>query len=468
MNIPLLIVALYVALLFAISIHVSRKQRKDGDAFLLYRGKNGTFVVAASIAGLAIGGASTIGIAENAFTVGLSAGWYDAAWAIGAVVSSVLAVKHLRKSGYSTISGLVSDLYGKNTSFIMVIAMCIIQTGIIALQYKAGGSILASLLPGVFTVQSGTFFSFLIFMLVAVIGGMGSVSLTNVLNLIIIYIGVIVAAVLVLGNQGGWAAIGALTAAQPDAPYLSLTAGIGWTGILGWIVVMLGNTNSVQGVVQIGLTGKSDKNARRGFLLGAALMVPIGFLCALLGVASRALLPDAKASVALPMILMSIPPVLGGITLSGLWAADMGTGCSMIIGLSTTVCSDILGRFSSVQAMTDRRRLWLNKAVVVVSSVITYLIATQMGSILGAMQKALSLAIGTSFIVVGGLLAPKFTGRRAGFWTVLASIAAIAAWNLYPPLAAIFHSIGFFMLAVCAVVFVAVSLLDRDKVALRV
>ncbi len=39
-----------------------------------------------SIAGLAIGGASTIGIAENAFTVGLSAGWYDTAWAIGAVV----------------------------------------------------------------------------------------------------------------------------------------------------------------------------------------------------------------------------------------------------------------------------------------------------------------------------------------------------------------------------------------------
>ncbi|MCI2106741.1 MAG: sodium:solute symporter family protein [Intestinimonas sp.] len=468
MNIPLLIVALYVALLFGISIHVSRKQRKDEESFLLYKGKNSTFVVAASIAGLAIGGASTVGIAENAFTVGLSAGWYDAAWAIGAVVSSFLAVKHLRKSGYSTISGLVSDLYGKNTCFIMVVAMCIIQSGIIALQYKAGGSILASLLPNVFTVKSGTFFSFLIFMLVAVIGGMGSVSLTNVLNLIIIYVGVIVASALVLDQQGGWAAISVLTAAEPDTPYLSLTAGMGWAGIFSWIIVMLGNTNSVQGVVQIGLTGKSDKSARNGFLLGAALMIPIGFLCALLGVASKALLPDAKASVALPMILMSIPPVLGGITLSGLWAADMGTGCSMIIGLSTTVCTDILGRALSVQTLPQRRRLWLNKAVVVISSLFTYLIATQMGSILGAMQKALSLAIGTSFIVVGGLLLPKFTGRRAGFWTVLASIAAIVAWNLCPTLARSFHSIGFFMLAVCGVVFVAVSLLDREKVAVRV
>mgnify|MGYP000097849754 FL=1 len=359
MNIPLLIVILYVLLLFCISIYVSYSQKKDSENFLLYKGKNNAFVVAASIAGLAIGGASTIGIAENAFTVGLSAGWYDTAWAIGAVVSSMLAVRYLRRSQYTTISGLVRDLYGTKTSFIMVIAMCIIQSGIIALQYKAGGSILASLLPDIFTVQSGTFFSFLIFMLVAVIGGMGSVSLTNVLNLVLIYVGVILAAALVLWNHGGWEAIDVLTKADPDTPYLSLTAGMGWMGILSWIVVMLGNTNSVQGVVQIGLTGKSDRSATVGFIVGAILMVPVGFICALLGVASRALLPDAEASVALPMILMSIPPVLGGITLSGLWAADMGTGCSMIIGLATTVSTDIIGKIPGV-SLNDRQKHILN------------------------------------------------------------------------------------------------------------
>ena len=115
MNIPLLIVILYVLLLFGISIYVSYSQKKDSENFLLYKGKNNAFVVAASIAGLAIGGASTIGIAENAITVGLSAGWYDTAWAIGAVVSSMLAVRYLRRSQYTTISGLVRDLYGTKT-----------------------------------------------------------------------------------------------------------------------------------------------------------------------------------------------------------------------------------------------------------------------------------------------------------------------------------------------------------------
>lgn len=463
MNIPLIIVILYVILLFAISIIVSRKQKKDSHDFLIYKGKNNTFIVAASISGLAIGGASTIGIAENAFTVGLSAGWYDTAWAIGAVVSSVLAVKYLRKSNYSTISGLVNDLYGQKTSFIMVIAMCIIQSGIIALQYKAGGSILASLLPDIFTVESGTFFSFLIFMLVAVIGGMGSVSLTNVLNLILIYAGVILAAILVLNGHGGWTAIQALTVAEPDVPYLSLTAGMGFIGIISWIIVMLGNTNSVQGVVQIGLTGKDDRAARNGFLFGALLMIPVGFICAILGVAGKALLPNASASMALPMILMSVPPVLGGITLSGLWAADMGTGCSMIIGLSTTVSTDIVYKLQG-HRIPEHKKILVNKAIVVVSSIITYLIATQMGAILDAMQKALSLAIGTSFIVIGGLLFPGFSSRKAGFWTIMTSIVSIAAWNMIPALAPVFKSIGLFMLVTCGAVFILISIVDGEKV----
>lgn len=87
MNIPLLIVILYVLLLFGISIYVSYSQKKDSENFLLYKGKNNAFVVAASIAGLAI----------------------------GAVVSSMLAVRYLRRSQYTTISGLVRDLYGTNT-----------------------------------------------------------------------------------------------------------------------------------------------------------------------------------------------------------------------------------------------------------------------------------------------------------------------------------------------------------------
>lgn len=71
MNIPLIIVILYVVLLLGISVVISKKSKENGEDFLLYKGKNNTLITSVTISGLAIGGASTIGIAENAFSVGL-------------------------------------------------------------------------------------------------------------------------------------------------------------------------------------------------------------------------------------------------------------------------------------------------------------------------------------------------------------------------------------------------------------
>lgn len=464
-SIPFIIVLVYVILLFALSIYMSVKAKKDGENFLLYKGKNNMWITAVTIAGLAIGGASTIGIAENAFSKGLSAGWYDLAWAIGAVVCSLVLVKRLRASGYTTISEMTRNMYGKTTEKIMVVSMIIIQCGIIALQYKAGGSILYSLLPGVFKdVDTATLFSFIIFMLIAFVGGMGSVSVSNIMNITLIYIGVIVATVMVLFNKGGWDATLTMVAENPDVPYLSLWEGMGLTGILGWIVVMCGNTNSVQGVVQIALTSKSDKDAVRGFQIGALMMIPVGFLCALLGVASKALYPDGVASTALPVILMSLPGAIAGLTLAGLWAADMSTACSMLIGLSTTCSRDVFFKTSLGRKLQDKS-LIINKIIIAIVGTVTYIVSTQFTSILGAMQKALSLAIGTSFIVLGGLLFPKFAGKRAGFFTILTSIICIVLWNVFPGIGKIFAGqVGFLMLAACGAVFVIVSLVDSKKV----
>ena len=54
-----------------------------------------TVVVATMLAGLAVGGASTIGVAERAYSVGISAGWYNAAWAAGALLPEARLVTPL-------------------------------------------------------------------------------------------------------------------------------------------------------------------------------------------------------------------------------------------------------------------------------------------------------------------------------------------------------------------------------------
>ena len=134
-------------------------------------------------------------------------------------------------------------------------------------------------------------------------GEWGSASISNILNISLIYIGVIVSAIGVLINQGGWETTKQMAIASPEIPYMSLTSGMGIPAIIAWMLVMCGNTNSVQGAIQIGLTSKSDKAAVNGFRIGALIMIPIGFICAMLGVASKALIPNVEATLALPMLL---------------------------------------------------------------------------------------------------------------------------------------------------------------------
>lgn len=463
MNIPLIVVILYVIMLLGISIIVSRKSKKDGEDFLLYKGKNNTMITAVTIAGLAIGGASTIGISENAFSVGLSAGWYNVAWAFGAICASFTVVKKLRKSGFNTVTKLVQSVYDEKAGVMMTIAMILIQCTIIALQYIAGGSILSSLLPGVFDIKTATFFSFLIFMLIGFVGGMGSASLSNILNISLIYIGVIVSAVLVLFNQGGWEAAQAMASSTPDVPYMSLTSGMGIPAIIAWMIVMVGNTNSVQGAVQIGLTSRDDKSAVNGFRIGALMMIPIGFLCAMLGVASKALIPNVEATQALPMIIMSLPPVMAGLTLSGLWAADMSTACSMLIGCSTTVSHDVFFKTKLGEKMKDKSFI-VNKIIILAVGIFTYILSSQLGTILSAMKVCLSMSIGSSIIVVVGLWCPRFAGKNAGFFTIVSSVLAAGSWLIFPGLHDIFKDIGYLMIVVSGLTFIFVSLIDKNKV----
>ena len=292
---------------------------------------------------------------------------------------------------------------------------------------------------------------------------MGSVSLSNIINISLIYFGIIIASIMVFFNQGGWDAAMQMASTSTDVPYLSFTDGMGIPAIIAWMIVMCGNTNSIQGVIQIGLTSKDDKSAVNGFRLGALMMIPIGFLCAMLGISSKALIPGVDATLALPMIILSLPPVIAGLTLSALWAADMSTACSMLIGCSTTVSQDIFFKTSMGKKYKDKAFI-INKAIILVVGLLTYILSSQLGSILNAMKVCLSMAIGTSIVVLGGLCFSKFAGKNAGFFTILVSVLSAGAWLFVPGIQNVFSDVGYLMLLTTGVTFVVVSIFDKNKV----
>ena len=96
MNVQLIIVVVYIALLFAISFYVKSRADKGSAEYLFAGRKLGPVLIAVNITGLAVGAASTVGVAENAYKVGMAAGWYNAAWSAGAIIMGLVAAGKLR------------------------------------------------------------------------------------------------------------------------------------------------------------------------------------------------------------------------------------------------------------------------------------------------------------------------------------------------------------------------------------
>lgn len=315
MSIQLVILVLYICVLFGISIYV--KRRTASSAGFLFAGRKlNTILVAANIAGTAIGAASTIGVAENAFQSGIAAGWYNVAWAAGALMMAIVAADKYRTMECTTIPELFERYYDKKGQVIAVLGLITIQLVITSLQYIAGGAILSSLLPDIFSFRGGMITSAIVFIGTTILGGLWSSGLSNILSVTLIYVGVLVSTVTIVSDQGG---MGAIRAALPtEVDWFGPLGGLGLATVIGWFAVMMTQTITAQGPVQVACAAVNGKAARRGFLWGALLMFPVGFLCAIMGVAARAAHPGIKATMALPQMIMGLDPVISGLTLAAL------------------------------------------------------------------------------------------------------------------------------------------------------
>jgi SSS family solute:Na+ symporter len=464
--IPLSIVCLYIILLYAVTWSTRRLSRGGMIAYLLAGRHLPFWVVAPLLAGLAVGGASTVGVAERAYQAGISAGWYNAAWAAGAVLVGLIAARRYRRMEVSTLPELFERHYDISGRIIGVIGQLVLQTVIISVQYVAGGAILSSLLPQVFSFKAGMFITAVVFVGITLIGGFWAAGLTNIINVILIYVGVLLGAAMAIGKIGGFKE---LVARLPDQhPGFDFGA-IGLGLIIAWFVVMCTMAFSVQSVVQITFAAKDSASASKGFILGGLIIFPVGFISAVIGIAATILHPGIVPTEALPRTVLSLSPVVAGLVLAGLWAADVSTASALLVGSATLFVGDLIKRFVAPDLLEREERI-ISRIAVLVLSVFTYLLAVFVsGNILTTLLLGLSLTTAYTLVTLMTLFWPNACRRGHAAWTLLLSMAALALWFVFPQIASFFkksslpHPI-YFCWTVCLVTFLLVSLVDKRRI----
>jgi len=429
--IPLTIVVLYVGGLFAVTWWARRLTARGGGGMVGYllAGRNlPPLVAAALLAGLAVGGVSTIGTAEWAYTRGISAGWYNAAWAAGAFAVAVVAARRYRRLEITTLPEFFERHYGVSARVVGVFGQLVIQVVVTSLQYVAGGVILSSLLPEVFDFRTGMTVTAAVFVGITLIGGFWAAGLTNVINVLVIYVGIFLGAVLTVDKLGGVTELAArLPADHPGFDLWAMGPGL----IAAWFIVMITMSQSTQSVIQIGFAARDERAASRAYLLGGLLIAPVGFIGAVIGMAAAVLHPGILPAEALPRVVLGLSPLAAGLILAGLWAADVSTASALLMGSATLVTNDIVKRFFAPQ-LAPRREQAVCRWTVLGLSVVTFLLALTVSGILKALLIGLSISTAYTLVVLMTLFCPRLCTRSSATWTLAAAMLALALWLAAP------------------------------------
>lgn len=418
MRIGLLLGAVCVFILItAVGIYAGRKIRSAAD-FSVGRGMSAT-VVAGALVGTLVGGASTIGTAQLAFTNGLSAWWYTLGGGIGLCVMAVFFASPLRRNGSATMPQILTKEYGKTTATVAAILMSVGTFISIVSQMISGTALITSVLPvPVIAAAALTAFLMVVYVL---FGGAWGAGLVGRVKTVLLYGLTMLCAVIVLCHADS----GALLELPKEQYFDLFSRGFVVDGGAGLSVVF--GVLTTQAYFLPMISAKDLKTSRTGSLLGGVLTVLIGMAGVLIGLFMRTQMPQTPSASVLPVFAMTyLPDFLAGVLLATLLVTLVGTGAGLALGISTMLTMDIYMIHLRPQA-SGKDQLRFSRTVLVIVLLLAAVLATgEAGSlILQWSFLSMGLRAAVAFMpVVFALFLPGKLPVRFAIVSVIASPVA--------------------------------------------
>ena len=427
-TIVIIVLAIYMAGMVAVGVWSSRRIKDTEDYIVAGRRLNTFFVTGTMFATWFCAG-TLMGSTAQAYLFGNQGVIFDP-W--GAALCLLLAAmffnRLMRRGRFITLVDFFHSRYGKNMGVASVVVLVTAETGWVGAQLVAFGTLLK-----VFTglpLGWGIVISAAVVIVYTYMGGMWSVTITDVIQMMILSIGLIIILPFAVDHIGGWSHLFTKAgnwsglpswamAPTRDAGYLGYFGIPGWFYYVGaWLSIGLGSIPA-QDLMQRVLAAKSDKVACRSGYYAALLYLTIGMIPVMLGIAMFEVHPDLTIDATndiLPWMAMKwLPPILTAVFVAAIVAALMSSCDSALLAISSMIGYNAL-KFIKPDASSELT-LKTTRTVVPIAAVLGTLMALYLETIY------MLVVIAWSIILVG-LFAPFAAGY---FWKRCNGSAALAA-----------------------------------------
>ena len=296
------------------------------------------------------------------------------------------------------------------------------------------------------------------------IGGMWGVVLTDAIQTAVIMIGVPILAVATLIK---YTATGGSVGEIFTTPFIP--KGMGTQFIYLVLPFLLSISVSYDAYARI-QSAKDAKTASRGCLWGGALVIVVGLLCSVIGVAARPLFPGVEDGIFTITAMGVLNPVLAGIVIAAILSAAMSSANCVILSLGSSFSRDLYNKVMHPEVENlDRlpKAKHISQIAVFLGSLVGIFFAFHMTDILDAMIIFNYPYMGSLLIpLLGGLLWKGATRRGAFAAAVAGGIVGVGAFfiGIPGPLNGLINTDLALMIAylVSAAVLIVVSLTDKN------
>jgi SSS family solute:Na+ symporter len=419
-NLTLALLIGYAIGLTAIGLWIARLVRGSSDFFVAGR-RLSVPLLFSTILAANIGAGTTIGATGQAYLDGISAWWWNGSVAIGSLLLAFVIGPRIwalaKAHNFYTVGDFLEWRYSRSVRGIIGVLIWVGTLFILAGQLIAGSSIL-SVIAGV-PRWGGALIGGIAMTTYFVAGGLLSSAWVNLVQLVVLLGGFLVAVPIIVSAAGGFEAIGNVAAATPGYADIWYSTG----PLSGWTFLFLLGPNFVlsPGLVQKVYGAADARTVRIGVGVQALAIALFSFLPVLIGMSARVLYPDLMVrDEVLPRVFAEhLPPLLSALGLAAVFSAEVSTCDAILFMLSTSLSQDLYKRFLNPTA-DDRTLLRVARLAAVAGGAMGIVLAIQLESVIVALSTFYTLLAVSLFVpVLGGLYV-----RRAGTPEALAAIVA--------------------------------------------
>ena len=414
---PLDIAIVVVYLLAMLAFGFWGKSRtKDSADFLVAGRRLGPAFYTGTMAAVVLGGASTVGGVGLGYKWGISGMWLVVAIAVGLLALSLVFAGRIQRLRVYTVAQMLSLRYGvdaTSASGVVMVAYTLMLSVTSTIAYATVFNVLFGTGRTLSVVIGGA-----VVMLYSSIGGMWSITLTDMVQFVLKTIGVFFLLLPFTWNKAG--GLDGIRERAGDTVF-SLNA-IGTDTIITFFVVYSFGMLIGQDIWQRVFTARSPQVAKWGGTTAAVYCFFYGIAGALIGTAASTFLPDVKAKDDVyAQIAETILPVgISGIVLAAAVAAMMSTASGALIATATVARTDVkplllrlVGR-PAPEAGTAEVEVHSDRRYVVVLGIVVIIIAALLNDVVGALTIAYDILVGGLLVaILGGFLWKRATGAGA-------------------------------------------------------